>query len=372
MKKYFLLILSFCSLNNSSFSQLTNAKILFVIDSIPLLNDPEEWNQLLERDIYEIRVVNNKDSLKFLGFSNFDGVTYIFTKEYHNRPYRLRIIPSLKQMEFKDGVWNFLGVPYNGKYIDYFNSGKKLNEGSLRNGKQNGELKIYFENGALFKQGFFANGKNTGNEISYYKTGIISGKINYADGRSFRSEHYYPNGQLESGNLNQSFNTAITYFSTGKIKKLILLKNGTAITDATDDAINKFMISVHQSIREGDFKNGLKWCNKIIELDSLNESAYFYKGEFLSQQNQFDNAISAYDKAIKIEALLGYVLIKRAFVRIKKYESLNYGVSASANHKVIIPATEIEKICTDLQQAIYCGANEKRINEAISKYCEKK
>src|SRR5690242_10513810 len=124
MNKQHFLVLGLLLLSIFSIGQTSNNKILFIIDSLPLLNDPEEWNQLLEEDISDIKVVKSKDSLKLFGFEKFEGVTYIFTKEYRKRPDSLKKIPSLKQLKFENQVWNFNGVPYTGKYIDYFNNGK--------------------------------------------------------------------------------------------------------------------------------------------------------------------------------------------------------------------------------------------------------
>jgi len=373
MNKQHFLVLGLLFLSIFSIGQTSNNKILFIIDSLPLLNDPEEWNQLLEEDISDIKVVKSKDSLKLLGFEKFEGVTYIFTKEYRKRPDSLKKIPSLKQLKFEDQVWNFHGVPYTGKYIDYFNNGKKLNEGTLINGMLNGELRIYYQNGNLYKQSFFINGRNTGTETSYYKDGTINLRTKYLDGKGSKSQHYYPNGQLEYDNLADNPDTLISYYSTGKIKKITVLKNGAVAYDPIIEKINYYQNIVYQCSREGDFKNGFKYCNKILKLDSSNENAFFFKGDFLERQNRFDEAIKEYDNAINLEPLLGYALIKRAFARIKKYEHLNNGTSNLASREQLpISSSEIEKICTDLKQAIYCGASEKRITEAISKYCETK
>src|SRR4029078_9643145 len=118
------------------------------------------------------------------------------------------------------------GVPYSGRYIDYFNNGKKLNEGTMINGMLNGEVRIYYQNGNLCKQSFFINGRNTGTETSYYKDGKVNLRIKYLDGKGFTSQHYFPNGQLEHDYLADKLDTLITYYSTGKIKKIAIKKNG--------------------------------------------------------------------------------------------------------------------------------------------------
>lgn len=373
MNKHLLFVFGLLFLSTLLFAQTSNKKKLFIIDSLPLLKDPEEWNQLLEDDISDIKVVKNKDSLKLLGWRKFESVIYIFTKEYRKRPDSLKAIPSLKELKFENQVWNFHDIPYTGKYIDYFNSGKKQNEGNLINGMLNGEVNSYYQNGALNKHSLFINGTNTGTETSYYQNGTINLRIKYLDGKGLKSQHYFPNGQLEYDYLADKLDTLISYYSTGKIKKIAVMKNGVVVKDPIIEKINYYQNLVYQSSREDDFKNGLKYCNKIIKLDSSNETAFFFKGEFLEKQNRLDEAIREYDNAINLEPLLHYVLIKRAFARIKKYENLNNTISNSVSkEKFLIPISEIEKICIDLEQAIYCGPSEKRLTEAIAKYCETK
>src|SRR6187402_1519803 len=124
MIKLLIFLLVFLLISTTSFGQISNEKILFVIDSIPILTDPEEWNPIDPNDIADITVIKDKDSLKRLRPEQLDGIVYIFTKAYRNRPDSIKRIPSLKQMVVKNEIWNLNGIPYSGKYIDYYNSGK--------------------------------------------------------------------------------------------------------------------------------------------------------------------------------------------------------------------------------------------------------
>ncbi|MEO7769245.1 MAG: hypothetical protein ABIS01_17565, partial [Ferruginibacter sp.] len=133
MNKHIILFTGLLLLCSTFFAQAKNSQVLFVIDSIPLFNDPEEWNPILPEDISDVTVLKNKDSLKILGFQEFSGVTYVFTKEYRNRPDSIKRIPCLKQMVMKNDGWNLHGIPYTGKYIDYYNNGKIQDEGRLFN-----------------------------------------------------------------------------------------------------------------------------------------------------------------------------------------------------------------------------------------------
>ncbi len=97
MTKIFLLFCGLCFLNFHSFGQDTGGKIVYIVDSIPVIDDPEEGNEIIETDIAELTVIKNKDSLKLLGFDKFDGAIYIFTKEYRKRSDDIQLIPSSKQ-----------------------------------------------------------------------------------------------------------------------------------------------------------------------------------------------------------------------------------------------------------------------------------
>ena len=82
MNKIILLFAGLFFLNSISFGQTSNDKIMFVVDSIPVIDDPEEGNEILQTDVADITVIKNKDTLRLLGYGQFDGVTFLFTKEY--------------------------------------------------------------------------------------------------------------------------------------------------------------------------------------------------------------------------------------------------------------------------------------------------
>ena len=183
MARLWIFLLAFLSISATSFGQIPNEKILFVIDSIPILTDPEEWNPIDPIDIADITVIKNKDSLKLLRPEQLDGIVYIFTKAYRNRPDSIKRIPSLKQMVVKNEIWNLNGIPYSGKYIDYYNSGKIQNKGTLLNGKLNGELTVYFKNGNKKFISNYKDGILHGVWNDYYPNGVLLSSRKYADGK---------------------------------------------------------------------------------------------------------------------------------------------------------------------------------------------
>src|SRR5215471_970700 len=168
MNKVILLVAGLLLIRFYSFGQAANEKILFVVDSIPVIEDPKEGDDIQPDDIAVITVIKNKDTLNRLGYGQFDGVTYIFTKEYRNRPDSLRQILSTKQMKRVNGAWLFNGQPYSGRFIDYYYSGRRQGDGTLINGKLNGFRAMYYQNGKLDVERYYKDGLENGLDKEYY------------------------------------------------------------------------------------------------------------------------------------------------------------------------------------------------------------
>lgn len=318
MKKYIQILLALLFVSNTSFGQSPNERMMFVIDSLPIINNPEEWNEILDSDIADTRVTHNKDSLQLLGLRQLDAVTYLFTKEYRKRPDSLKQFPSLRQMEMTNERWSFHGMPYSGRYIDYYNSGRKQNDGNLLNGKQNGEVKIYYQNGNLGSIYHYQAGVITGQATEYYKTGVLFQKCMYEAGRHEGVwKTFHPNGKLASySNMikGKLIGSAIAYNSSG-----VELSRNT-ISENKLQKIYYVENSIYQSQRSGDNITVLKLCEKINRIDSNYANVNFLKAQALEAENRFDEAIALYDRLLKIEPLTRPALLNRAKARLKKYE----------------------------------------------------
>jgi antitoxin component YwqK of YwqJK toxin-antitoxin module len=382
MNKTFLLFIGLFSFYPTSFGQTTNDKIMFVIDSIPVIDDPEKGNELLQSDVADITVIKNTDTLKMLGYGQFNGATFVFTKEYRNRSESIKQIPSSKQMEKKNGVFLFRSNPYSGQFIDYYYSGRKQGEGSFLNGKLNGHRKMYFQNGKIAMEIDYKDGIKNGFENEYYEDGSLKQKGELVIGQEEGIwESFYPNGQVKLRSkykAGEVFDTAIKYYSTGKVKEIVFIKNGKAIPDPSLVKINQLMTKSNESNKEHNTKAAIKYCSKVIELDSTYAAAYFSRGTIKLNEFHFDEALADFDKALKFEPLMEFALANRAFARIRKYQfassrtlSQNSEVTVLASKdKVPIPQDEQEKICTDLQKAVFLGDKSKMITEALSEYCQ--
>lgn len=388
MKKQLLLVLSLLSLSSYCFSQAANKKILFVIDSIPLLNTPQEWNQILDEDISDIRVVDHKDSLKLLGYEDLDGITYIFTKEYRNRPDSLKNIPSMNQMEVRDAVWYRNGYPYTGKYIDYYNNGKKQNEGSLVNGKLDGELNVYYKTGIKRSTTNYKQGARDGNWTDYYQNGTLRSTSEFInDKRTRTGKSYFIYGQimqeLKLKNATR-YDTSITYYSSGKVREIKMTKTGEFYPDKTEEKLNYHSTMFYEHLRVGDLRAANKNFYEIWKIDSLNIDTYFREGVLLVAEFRFNDAITCFDKALAIEPLMREALEQRGLSIIKAHKFSKR--DGSTQQKGNIPVTlddfmllseqDKSRVCTDfiLSDMIDPGVNynNKMVPEAILQYCIKK
>ncbi len=367
-----------------SFGQSPPENVIYIVDSIPVIEDPEEGNEILEIDIADVTVIKNKDTLRLLGYEKFDGAIYIFTKEYRKRAQQLKQIPSSKQMERKNGVWYYRGNPYSGKFIDYYYSGRKQGEGTFQSGKAEGHRTMYYQNGQLEMERVYSNGIENGMEKEYYEDGTLKQKGEFVNGKEDGVwEMYFPNGQVKQRSTFKDGNMegeTIVYYSTGKILAVEVTKNGKTISDKQLDKVNQAMNKGHISNKEGDYKTAVKNYSKAIELDSANAEAYFSRGTVKLNEFQFDEAILDFDKALKFEPFLERALSNRAFARIRKYQfgssrqlSNSNGVSVMVSKdNPGIPEKELTIICNDLKQAIFLGDRGKMIMEAVVEFCESK
>src|SRR5690606_5842405 len=122
------------------FSQNQNENVLYIVDSIPVIEEPKEgFGILTENEIDRIEVVKNEQAIEKTGYKDLDGIIYVFTKKYAKRPDSIKAIPTTKLMTKKNGTWYLKNEtqPYSGPFIDYYLNGQKQGEGTLFNGKLN-------------------------------------------------------------------------------------------------------------------------------------------------------------------------------------------------------------------------------------------
>lgn len=360
MKGLIFYILTICTL--TAYGQAKDEKILYVVDSIAIIKDPDpDEGTLVENDIETLTVVTNKIDIEKHGYKDITKIIFIITKEFFKRPDDIKRIPTTKQMERKNGKWHLLKstTPYSGLFIDYFFNGKKQGEGTLKDGILDGRRNIYYQNGNLSYYSQYVNGTETG-----------------------ESKEYFTNGKLhQEGNFKNGKDDGIwkEWYSTGQLKRQTEFTEGQAIgTTKENDKFHKLLSSGIKISREENYQGAIKTYDKAIELNPNYSDAYFHRGTAYLYSFKFDEAIKDYDKAIELEPLYMEALSNRAFARLRKYEfkgsrtlSNNSSVTVLATKdKVEIPKDEQEKICSDLKKGLELGDNKQMILDTIKTYCK--
>lgn len=198
---------------------------------------------------------------------------------------------------------------------------------------------------------------------------------------------YFINGQIEHEmkfkNLTE-YDTSVTYYSSGKVKEIVLIRKGLALPDNKTDNINYYTNKFYQSINSKDIKDANKSFYKIWIIDSTATDTYFKSGFLKFKEFRFDRAIDEFDKALEVEPLMREALLYRGLARIEKYKLANAkpfqkntdAPPVTLQDLISIADDEQQKICSDLQKAAFVDASDnyvqKAVPEEILNYCTAK
>lgn len=361
MMKYILsLILSLSVFSSFAQDVKNNERILYILDSIPIIHDPDKSaGTLTNDDIDHMEVITSQDKIKALGYNMVDKIIFVTTKEFAKRPNEIRAIPGTLSMDHKDGRWYLKKSqkPYSGKFIDYFLNGKIEGEGTLKDGLVNGTRTLYYQNG---NKDYFRN----------YIDGIANGY----------SEEYFQNGKLkQKGSFKNGKDDGlwVDYYSTGVIKRQTNFVNLIPVMSKEEKKFYDLQQKAEELMRDEDFKGAIKKLNEAEKLNDKYSDIYFDRGTAKLNALDFDNAILDFNKAIELEPLYMEAYGNRAFTRIRKYEfkgsrtlsSSSEVTILAAKDKVDIPDEEKIKICGDLNKSIELGGNTDMVLDALKNYC---
>jgi len=337
-----------------------NERVLFVLDSIPIINDPDKSSGKLKNDdVDHLEIITDQDKIKALGYNSIDKIIFVTTKEFEKRPKEIRMIPTTRSMERKDGRWYLKNSekPYSGKFIDYFLSGKIAGEGTLKDGLVNGTRTLYYQNG---NKEHFRN----------YIDGIANGY----------SEQYFQNGKLQQkGSFKDGKDDGlwVDYYSTGVVKRQTNFVN--LVPDMTKEEKKFYDLKqkAEELMKDEDFKGAIKKLNEAEKLNDGYSDIYFDRGTAKLNDLDFDNAILDFNKAIELEPLYMEAYGNRAFTRIRKYQfkgsrtlsSSSEVTILAAKDKVEIPDDEKIKVCNDLNKSVELGGDTDMVLDALKNYC---
>lgn len=383
MKNRILILLLTLS-SSICFSQNQNENVLYVVDSIPVIEEPKEgFVTLTENEIDRVEVLKDKKAIEKTGYKDLDGIIYVFTKEYANRPDSIKAIPTTKLMTKKNGTWYLKNSskPYSGKFIDYYLTGKKQGEGTLFNGKLKGKRLMYHINGKLSDEIEYENGFANGTEKRYYEDGTLMQKGNFINGKEVGIwEMYHPNGQLKqrtnfvNGKMDGE---SVSYYSTGEIKGKNVYKSGVYQKDKTNDKLFKLYNDSQVLYKQVNYKEAIKKLDKALELDPNWADGYFARATMKLNDFQFDEAIKDFNKTLEIEPYFTNAYSNRAFAILRKHElgngrtlSKSKDIQIIASKNTEIPESELTKICADLNKAVSLGDDNWMVLEALEKHCK--
>ena len=378
-----ILILLLTLLPIIGFSQNQNENVLYVVDSIPVIEEPKEgFGMLTENEIDRVEVVKNKKAIEEIGYKDLDGIIYVFTKEYVIRPDSIKAIPTTKLMTKKNGTWYLKdsSTPYSGRFIDYYFTGKKQGEGTLFNGKLKGKRLMYHLNGNVSDEVEYENGLSNGMEKRFYKDGTLMQKGEFKNGQEIGIwEMYHPNGQLkqQTNFVNGKMDgESVSYYSTGEIKGKNVYKNGVYQKDKVNDKLFKLYNESQELYKQLNYKGAIKKLDKALELEPNWADGYFARATMKLNNFQFDEAIKDFNKTLEIEPYFTNAYSNRAFAILRKYElgnsrtlSKSKDVQIIASKETEIPESELTKICADLNKAVSLGDDNWMVLEALEKHC---
>jgi len=384
MRKKILYIL-FISIIQNTLSQNNNENVLYIVDSIPIIEEPKEgFNILTQEQIDNVVIVKQKETLDSLGYKDVDGIIYVFTKEYIKRSDSIKAIPTTNRMDKRKDKWYLKNsnIPYSGNFIDYYLNGYKKGDGTLFNGKLKGLRNLYYLNGTISSKVNYENGISNGIEKQFYDDGTLKQLGELKNGKEIGIwKMYHPNRQLkqrtpfnENGKMDGE---SITYYSTGKIKVKQVFVNGIVKKDKSLNKIYNLYKEGLELDKVGNFKSSIKKYTKCIQLNSSFADGYFARGTAKLNNFQFDEATLDFNKTLEIEPYFVNAYANRAFVTIRKYEFGNSRTLSKSNDILIIASKEIEipendliRVCEDLSKAISLGDKNRMVLKARQKHCE--
>ncbi|WP_316819310.1 tetratricopeptide repeat protein [Pedobacter nyackensis] len=342
----------------TSFSQEKRERTLYIIDSVAVVNTPDDDDELSKDDIDRLEVIINPERIKALGYEGkIDTIFFILTKAYVTRADDVKRIPTTKNMTRTNGQWYFKDHPYNGPFKDYFMNGKLKGEGTLKDGRVEGLRTVYYPNGN--KRYFYT-----------YVNGIENGL----------SEAYFINGKLKQrGSLVDKKEDGLwqLFYSTGKIKMESNIVNGKQTLSKENKKFFELLSRASSDMKEGNHTGAIKKLNEAIKLNADYADAYFYRGTAKLNIFDFDESVKDFDMALSLEPFYMEAVSNRAFARLRKFEfkdaktlSKSSQITVlAAKDRVPIPKEELEKICSDLKRGFELGDRKPMIIDAIKSYC---
>ena len=89
----------------------------------------------------------------------------------------------------------------NEKHIEYFSKGKKMSEGTYKDGKEDGLWTHWWGNGQKQKEGTYKKGRREGKWTIYMEDGWKLSEIKYIDDDNYEFKTYNKDGSLNYSHI---------------------------------------------------------------------------------------------------------------------------------------------------------------------------
>jgi antitoxin component YwqK of YwqJK toxin-antitoxin module len=345
----------------SSYGQGTEERVLFVVDSIEVVDDsnPED-GEIKETDVETLQVVTDKKEIEKYGYTDVDKIIFVITKEYFQRPADLKKIPTTKKMVKKEGNWTIKGAttPYSGQFINYFMNGKKQAEGVLKNGRMHGRMNSYYQDGSIRYYRDYAAGNENGESKEFFKNGKVHQEGNFKNGD-------------EDGTWKE-------WYSTGQLKRQTEFKEGKVIPTKVETKFHNAFSKGIELFNAGNYSGAIRNYDKAIELNPNYSDVYFYRSRAYLNDLKFDKAMTDCNKAIELEPEYKEAYTIRAFIRLREHElkdtreiNLKSGITVLAGKPGgDMPKETVEKLCADLNKALELGETNAQMLDVMKSYCK--
>lgn len=161
--------------------------------------------------------------------------------------------------------------------VEYYENGRKKNEGQMINGKKNGKWKFWYEDGTIMAIESYKNGILDGLSEFFYENGQLKDSASYNMGKVI--------GQVKAWHENGQLNSIVTYDDKGKMNGLtwiwqengILLQEGCFKNDQMDGEWKDYYYSSGRIRMKHHYINGKqvgKWIYFRQNGDTLKVEQY--------------------------------------------------------------------------------------------------
>ena len=332
--------------------------VLYIVDYIPQIA-PNEYNFRLagefyisNNDIFSKEIISDKKKIISVGYKDIDTLIVIITNQYHNRPDKIKQIPSFYNIALNGNnerlYLKYDNKPYSGDFINYYFFGKMFCKGKIYNGLLTDTFTSYYEDGITTK----------------VSTNMIKGRL---DGPC---SAYFVNGRLKfTGSYTHNIKTGywIEWYSTGIMKRRLFYDNGKLITAKEDQKWTDMLEKARKYKEAKNYDLALVCLAAAVEAGPDVADIYYLKGNMELQMKHYHDAIVDLNKAIKLEPLYTEAIADRILARIERLE-------APGSRRILrlendtTPEEEKGKICDDLNVIYLCQKMDRYISLNIRTY----